>query len=346
MLTRILTGALAFSLALGPATTAMADSYSLTGGDATTLKGVSPFAVNVSGDQDRVFFGSSSGGWGLSTCTGASCTAPSMLPVTFGADYTQVSLSDGTLRAYFINPGPAGKSIETAAVTYDAQGTPVLGPSASLGISATPDQRAWGVPDSVVLPDGRVRLYWVSVLDGGAPSSNSPTRKQLTCLVKAVGKAHVKALSKGAKPTGKDLKALRKCRISEAVLAGPAKGGTPEVILSATSTDASGTSFVQDPGTRFSGGYVDSDIVQAKDGDWIALLSTGPGAPPQRLYAATSKDGLTWKVDGNALTGSSVNSLDPSAVPAGPNTWRVYWSQSPKATPFSNHTIVTGTLTR
>ena len=343
---RLLTGALAASLAFGLATPAMADSFSLTGGDATSLKGVSPFALNVAGDQDNVFYGSSSGGWGLSSCTGATCTAPTMLPVSFGSDFTQVTLSDGTLRGYFVNPGPSGKSLETAPVTYDAQGTPTLGPSTSLGISATVDQRAWGVPDSVVLPDGRVRLYWVSVLDGGSKASASPTGKQLTCLTKAVGKAHVKALSKGAKPTAKDLKAFKRCKISKALLAGSAKGGTPEVILSATSTDASGTSFVQDPGTRFSGGYVDSDIVQAKDGDWIALVSTGPGAPPQRLYAATSKDGLSWKVDATALTSTRVNSLDPTAVPAGANTWRVYWAQSPASTPFGNHTIVTGTLTR
>ena len=53
--------------------------------------------------------------------------------------------------------------------------------------------------------------------------------------------------------------------------------------MSATSTDTNGTSFVPDAGNRITGGYVDSDVIQAKNGDWLMLLSTGPGEPPQRF---------------------------------------------------------------
>lgn len=340
----LIIGSLTAALTIAVAGPASADSFSLTSGEATALAGVSPFAMTVSGSTDRVFYGSSNPmGWALASCTGTVCSSPAALPVTFGADYTQVTLTDGTQRAYFVNPA-SGKMLTTAPVAYDAQGTPTLGAATALGISAPAGQNAWGVPDSVVLPDGRVRLYWVTMPAGGKASG--PTKAQISCLAKQIGKKRVNAIGSGAKPNAKDKKALRKCKIDPSLLSGGRSSQPQEVIVSATSTDASGTSFAQDPGTRFTGGYVDSDIVQAKDGDWIALLSTGPGAPPQQLYAATSKDGLTWKVDGKALTGSSVNSLDPSAVPAGPNTWRVYWSQSPKATPFSNHTIVVGTLTR
>lgn len=338
--------ALATSFAFSAAAPALADSFSLTGGSPTALRGVSPFALTVSGDQDRVFYGSTDpGGWALATCTGASCTAPASLPMTFGSDYTQVTLADGSTRAYFASMTGGGKSLATAPVTYDAQGMPALGAITDLGFSAPAGQKAWGVPDSVVLPDGRVRLYWVTMPTGAPPSSSSssPTKKQLVCLAKSLGKSRVKALSKGAKLNAKDTKAMKKCRIDVSAVAGSRKD---EAIVSATSTDATGTSFTQDPGYRFTGGYVDSDIVQAKNGDWIALVSTGPGAPPQLLYAATSKDGLTWQVEKKPLTSASVNSLDPSAVPMGANSWRVYWSQSPKATPFSNHTIVVGTLTR
>ena len=57
---------------------------------------------------------------------------------------------------------------------------------------------AWGVPDAVLLPDGRVRIYWVE------PS--------------------------------------------------PQGGMATENIVSATSTDATGTVFVRDAGTRTTGG--------------------------------------------------------------------------------------------
>ena len=122
--------------------------------------------------------------------------------------------------------------------------------------------------------------------------------------------------------------------------------GAEEVILSATSTDPSGTAFTQDAGYRFTGGFVDSDVIQAAAGDWVALVSTGPGAPPQRLYAATSPDGLSWTVGATALTPTSVNSLDPTAIQTGPGSWRVYYTQSPAGTPFGDFTIGRATLTR
>jgi hypothetical protein len=42
--------------------------------------------------------------------------------------------------------------------------------------------------------------------------------------------------------------------------------------VSATSTDATATTFVRDPGTRLTGGYVDSDILRAVDGDWVMMV--------------------------------------------------------------------------
>ena len=333
----------------GFAAPAAADSFVLQGDQNTGLLGVSPFAMNVSGTTDRVFYsgGPNGGGWSMSLCSPAGNCTGTALPISFGTDYTQVTLNDGSMRAYFIQPSPGSKSIATASVTYDAAGIPQLGAATELGISSPPGQRAWGVPDSVVLPDGRVRLYWVGgSLDAGAASTSSGvTKKQMLCLGKQLGKKRVAALANGAKPNAKDKKALKKCKIPSSSL-GSSGGGAGEVILSATSTDTSGTTFVQDPGYRFTGGYVDSDIIQASTGNWIALVSTGPGSPPQRLYAATSADGLTWNVDTKPLTSSSVNSLDPTAVQTGANTWRVYYAVSPASDPFNDHRIVVGTLTR
>jgi hypothetical protein len=169
---------------------------------------------------------------------------------------------------------------------------------------------------------------------------------QLKCLGKALGKKRIAVIANGGSLTAKDKKALKKCKVPASILAGTTTSRSGEAIVSATSTDSSGTQFTPDAGYRFTGGYVDSDIIQATDGNWIALVSTGPGTPPQRLYSATSTDGLTWSVNNNALTPTSVNSLDPSAVPTGPNSWRVYYSVSPAADPFNNHRVVVGTLTR
>lgn len=191
---------------------------------------------------------------------------------------------------------------------------PQLGPTTDLGISSPAGQKAWGVPDSVVLPDGRVRLYWVAMPTEPVANTNAPSKKQLLCLYKKLGKKRVSALGSGSKPSSKDKSAMKQCKISPSSLSAVGSSRAGEVIISATSTDATGTSFVPDQGYRFTGGYVDSDVIQAVDGNWLALVSTGPGAPPQGLYAATSTDGLTWKVDPTALTPTSVNSLDPSAV--------------------------------
>lgn len=311
------------------------------------MSGVSPFVLQLNAQTDRVFYGGGRDGWQMAECgQSAACTSTS-LPFAFGMDYTSVTLADGTNRAYFVSMTPDGtKEITTAPVTYGS-GIPALGTATPLGLKSAPQQRAWGVPDSVVLPDGRVRLYWVDVdasAAGAAPAAPKPTGKQRACVVKKIGGAKVAKIAKGAKPTPAQARAFAACGISLDALSG--KGGSPEVIVSATSTDASGTSFVKDPGYRFTGGYVDSDVIQAASGDWIALVSTGPGAPPQRLYAATSPDGLTWKVAAQPLTSASVNVLDPTAYKTGPNSWRLYFAQSPKETPFENHTIIRATLTR
>lgn len=346
---KLILASLAGALSLTITVPAYADSFTLKDASTTSMGGVSPFAMSVNATTDRVFHSAGEqGGWVVSTCTvGGPCT-DQPLGVDFGVDYTQVTLSDGSQRAYFVIPDPSGKEIATAPVTYVGN-TPQLGTVTRLGIKASAQERAWGVPDSVVTPDGRVRLYWVESGQGSgsAPSGFSPTPDQQRCLVNSLGAKRVQQFAQGTKVTGKAKKALRKCSVPlSAIGSQKGIGASGEVIASATSTDASGTSFVRDAGYRTTGGYVDSAVIQAKTGDWVMLLSTGPGKPPQQLFAATSADGLSWKIDAQPLTSSNVNSLDPTAIQTSPNSWRVYFSQSPKATPFSGHRIYVGTLTR
>ena len=325
---------------------AQASSFTISDQTPTNLSGVSPFVMQSEAQNDRVFYGGGPGGWQMANCApSGSCTSVG-LPFSFGLDYTSVTLSDGSSRAYFVSMSPDGtKEITTAPVVYGA-GIPALGAPTPLGLKSAPQQRAWGVPDSVVLPDGRVRLYWVDVDPTATrPVSTSikPTGKQRACAAKKLGAAQLAKIAKGAKPTAAQVKKLTACGVNLSTVVGI---NSPEVIVSATSTDATGTSFIKDAGNRFTGGFVDSDVIQAKSGDWIALVSTGPGQPPQRLYAATSTDGLTWSVVAKPLTADNVNVLDPTAYQTGPNSWRLYFSQSPKATPFENHTIIGATLRR
>ncbi len=75
-------------------------------------------------------------------------------------DLTIITTTEGTRRAYYIeiDPNSGNHEIFTALISEDGL---TLSQPITTGISDNGDM-AWGVPDSVVLPDGRIRLYWVS----------------------------------------------------------------------------------------------------------------------------------------------------------------------------------------
>ena len=75
------------------------------------------------------------------------------------SDLTVVTSGDGVRRAYYVelNPTTNQKEIFTAEISEDWL---TLSNPISTGFSDG-GSNAWGVPDAVVLPDGRVRLYWV-----------------------------------------------------------------------------------------------------------------------------------------------------------------------------------------
>ena len=150
---------------------------------------------------------------------------------------------------------------------------------------------AWGVPDAVRLPDGRVRLYWVE----------DP---------------------------------------NQAVQA-------DEIIVSATSTDASGTTFQRDSGSRTTGGYVDFEVLKAEAGDWLAVMSSSPETIPNRsqgIYVGTSSDGLTWNVQPDNLAPTQKSYLDPTGVAIGPNQWQLVLSESESVLGDRDYTLMHTTL--
>ena len=259
------------------------------------LRGVSPYVEKTASGLDRIWFASPDAlpdPVMVVDCNEAGSCVRQTLASRFGSDATFVTLKDGTRKVFFVEMGPGGKKIRFATVTGNTLAHGAISDLNVVGSSVPQNERAWGVPDSVVLPDGRVRVYWVLA-------------DQAT-----------------------------------------AKPGLPESVVSATSTDATASSFVRDAGTRLTGGYVDTDILRATDGDWLMMVSTGPGAGTQYLYMATSKDGLAWDVLPNAISSNSESALDPTGYETGTNTWRIYYaSAAPGKRTDENYILKRATLT-
>lgn len=145
------------------ASPAQATSWKLDNPTPTSMTGVSPHAEKTA-RGDLVFRSDGPSGTTVALCTDSGCT-----PVTFNAnggpvtDVTVATLPNGSKRAYFVelNPGAGTKQVSSApcldtdCLSLGAR-TPIGG-----GASTSLSTKAWGVPDAVVLPDGRVRIYMV-----------------------------------------------------------------------------------------------------------------------------------------------------------------------------------------
>ena len=131
------------------------------------LTGVSPH-VERTGNADRLWYPSLAGTI-VSDCTDAGACAS--VPVTgrLGSDFTAITLPNGTRRAYFVETtaGATTKSVSSAACL--TTGCTAVGTStiAAAELVVSQNMKAWGVPDAVVTPDGKVRIYVVeSPVDG------------------------------------------------------------------------------------------------------------------------------------------------------------------------------------
>jgi hypothetical protein len=160
----IATTALVGAILMAPAQAAFAKSWSFSEDSVSLgLKGVSPHVQKTSkGDRlwrsDMVPTGTavticdSSG-----NCTQETFSTGSAGPVS---DYTIAKAPSGW-RAYFKSTDPSSQRILSAPCTTEdclSFGTPVL---TSSEMVVPKEQKAWGVPDAVTLPDGRVRIYIV-----------------------------------------------------------------------------------------------------------------------------------------------------------------------------------------
>lgn len=105
-----------------------------------------------------------------------------------------------------------------------------------------------------------------------------------------------------------------------------------EVLRTATSQD--GITFTPDAGYAITDGYVDPFMLKSDEGDWVLMLSTTPDSArlPQRIFIATSADGIDWTIDKDPIVfDEDRNYLDPAAVETSPGEWLVILSTSEKA---------------
>ncbi|MFM7307110.1 MAG: hypothetical protein ACKO2Q_03890, partial [Actinomycetota bacterium] len=235
------------------------------------MNGVSPHVEKVSGG-DRVWRSDGPSGTEVSLCTDAGVCTSERLTITGGGPINDFAVAQTTsgLRAYF-------KRVESQTSTQAVYSAPCLTADClsigaatltSSGMQVSKDIRAWGVPDPVRLPDGRIRIY---------------------------------------------------------IVESPVEGNCTEKIASYISAD--GISFTKEPGWRLEGGYVDTEMLRAKDGEWLMILADigCTASRNQKLFISTSTDGLTW-TQPTVLTGAGESKLDPTGYEVSTNVFRIYYS--------------------
>ena len=118
------------------------------------ITGVSPEAILLSDDSVRLYVTGGSQGMTLYRASdGLTFTEETASLPLGGSDPTLIRLGDGTYRMYYNDRDTIKTATSPDGLVWTEE--------SSTGISNTNNNGAWGVPDSVELPDGRVRLYWV-----------------------------------------------------------------------------------------------------------------------------------------------------------------------------------------
>jgi hypothetical protein len=130
--------------------------------DSVTLgiNGASAHVERLNG-IDRVWRADGAQGTVASDCNDAGVCSPVNLSGRLGFDFTVVTFPNGSKRAYFKDMDPQSQQVYSASC-LDANCTGIgTRTAASEEMKVPTSTRAWGVPDAVLLPDGRVRIYIV-----------------------------------------------------------------------------------------------------------------------------------------------------------------------------------------
>jgi len=157
----VLVTALCISLLVAPSNIAKAAEWTMTQ-DAVSLgiNGVSPHVDRLNG-TDRVWRSDGPSGTVISDCNDAGVCINVPAPSRLGNDFAVVTFSNGTKRAYFKDIDGQFQQVFSAPC-LDAGCTSVGSRTATSSEMRVPSSmRAWGVPDPVLMPDGKVRIYIV-----------------------------------------------------------------------------------------------------------------------------------------------------------------------------------------
>ena len=118
------------------------------------ITGVSPEAVLLDDGSVRLYVTGGMQGMTLYKASdGLTFTEETASLPLGGSDPTLIRLEDDTYRMYYNDRDTIKTATSPDGLVWTEE--------SSTGISNTNNNGAWGVPDSVELPDGRVRLYWV-----------------------------------------------------------------------------------------------------------------------------------------------------------------------------------------
>lgn len=175
----LLATALGFSLVAGLAQVPTAGAvveWALTE-DAVSLglTGVSPH-VERTGNADRLWYPGGLAGTAVADCNDAGACASVSITGRLGTDFTAITLPNGSRRAYFVEqsmtPGANTKSVSSAPCLTAACTSVGTSTVAAAELVVSQNMKAWGVPDAVVTPDGKVRLYVVE-----SPTEGNCTEK-------------------------------------------------------------------------------------------------------------------------------------------------------------------------
>ena len=199
-------------------------------------------------------------------------------------DLTLVETVDGVRRGYFVelNPDTKQKEIWTAVFSEDGL---TFSEKTSLGFSDG-GNLAWGVPDAVLLPDGRVRIYWVDEPKGMAGekivSATSETTK---------GVSFVKDEGYRLENGYVDFEVLRAEEGNwEAVFSfSPEKlPTTPQSLFYGTSKNGLDWEFSGIPISPLDVSYLDPSGVLLDDGSYLIVSAVAPNELGTRKYTLYS----------------------------------------------------------
>jgi len=254
---------------------------SISGITATEKKGVSPHLEKIDSNTFRMFYSSiTEGGLAVEICDlKLNCTLQGVLDRI--QDLTLVETVDGVRRGYFIEMNTSTMNKEVYTAVFSADGL-TYSDKTSVGISSD-GQMAWGVPDAVKLPDGRIRIYWVADAVGMAGekivSATSETTKGLV-FTKDPGYRFENGYVdfEVLQANDNDWKAIMSFSPEK-------QPAIPQTLFYATSKDGLDWSFTASPMTPLNLSYLDPSGIVLDDGSYLIVSAYAPNAMGDRDYA-------------------------------------------------------------